>query len=586
MFNVDQVVSQNLPKMNHQSLMSKSIKKILRYLLHEKAMVTIEKQYPYAKGLDFAEAMLDHFDFGYCVSDRDREKIPATGRVVIIANHPIGTLDGAALIKMVSEVRPDFKVVANDLLMNVKPLHSVLLPVNNMGGSTAKKNLEAVYQHLNNEGVVIIFPAGEVSRIGPSGVRDGSWHKGFLNFATATQSPILPVYMDARNSAFFYAISAVYKPLSTLFLIKEMFKQAHKRMNIKIGDVIPFEHYDSLDVTAVSKVKLFKKHLYNIAGNKTEILKTEKAIAHPENRAELKAAIRQCELLGNTIDGKTILLYRQEDSSPIMREIGRLREVAFRLVGEGTGQRRDVDAYDIDYLHLILWDDNDLEIVGAYRFGETQKLIDNPQSQGLYTKTLFDYQPDMQPIFVRGLELGRSFVQPRYWGKRSLDYLWVGIGAFVAKNPEYRYLFGPVSISNTLPTAAKNLLINYYQHYFSSEQTLAKAKIPFLLDDLEKDQLLSAFKGDDKDKDFTAMKHLLANLGVGVPTLYKQYSALCTDGGVSFSAFNIDPDFNDCVDGLVVVDLDKLLPKKRQRYIETHIETPIPTHIPVVIEDA
>ncbi|MFT5757068.1 MAG: hypothetical protein ACI9LM_001793, partial [Alteromonadaceae bacterium] len=184
-----------------------------------------------------------------------------------------------------------------------------------------------------------------------------------------------------------------------------------------------------------------------------------------------------------------------------------------------------------------------------------------------------------QPIFVRGLELGRSFVQPRYWGKRSLDYLWVGIGAFVAKNPEYRYLFGPVSISNTLPTAAKNLLINYYQHYFSSEQTLAKAKIPFLLDDLEKDQLLSTFKGDDKDKDFTTMKHLLANLGVGVPTLYKQYSALCTDGGVSFSAFNIDPDFNDCVDGLVVVDLDKLLPKKRQRYIETHIETHMPTPI-------
>jgi len=300
MFNVDQVVSENLPNMNHQSLLSKSIRNILRYLLHEKAMSTIEKQYPYAKGLDFAEAMLDHFDFGYCVSDKDREKIPATGRVIIIANHPIGTLDGAALIKMISEVRPDFKVVANNLLMNVKPLRSVLLPVNNMGDKTAKKNLEAIYQHLDNEGAVIIFPAGEVSRIGPSGIRDGRWHKGFLNFATASQSPILPVYMDARNSAFFYAISAVYKPLSTLLLIKEMFKQAHKRMNIKIGDVIPFAYFNTLDVPQLSKIKLFKKHLYNIAKNKTEVLKTEKGIAHPENRAELRAAIRECELLGNT----------------------------------------------------------------------------------------------------------------------------------------------------------------------------------------------------------------------------------------------------------------------------------------------
>lgn len=570
MFNVDQVVSENLPKLNQQSLLSKTIRSTLRYLLHEKSLSKIEKQYPYAKGLDFTEAMLDHFDFGYCVSDKDREKIPAAGRVVIIANHPIGTLDGAALIKLVSEVRPDFKVVANDLLMNVKPLHSLLLPVNNMGGKTAKHNLEAIYQHLNQDGAVIIFPAGEVSRVGPGGVRDGSWHKGFLNFASATQSPILPIYMDARNSAFFYAISAVYKPLSTLLLIKEMFKQAHKRMNVKIGDVIPFEHYDSLDIPVISKVKLFKKHLYNIARNKGEILKTEKAIAHPENRAELRAAIRQCELLGNTADGKAIMLYRQKGSSPIMREIGRLREIAFRLVGEGSGKRRDVDVYDLDYLHLILWDEHDLEIAGAYRFGESKKIISQPGSQGLYTDTLFDYQPDMEPVFEQGLELGRSFVQPRYWGKRSLDYLWVGIGAFVAKNPQYRYLYGPVSISNALPRTAKNLLIHYYQHYFASEATLAKAKIPFQFEDNEQDQLFSEFDGNDKDKDFTTMKHLLANLGVGVPTLYKQYSALCEPGGVSFSAFNIDPDFNDCVDGLVVVDLEKLLPKKRQRYINVH----------------
>ncbi|WP_338027103.1 hypothetical protein [Colwellia maritima] len=163
MFNVDQVVSENLPQMHPQSLVGKSFRNILRYLLHEKALLNIEKQYPFAKGVDYAEAMLDHFDFGYCVSDKDREKIPATGRVVIIANHPIGTLDGAALIKMVSEIRPDFKVVANKVLMAVKPLHSILLPVNNMGGKTAKKNLESIYQHLNNEGVVIIFCRRSVS---------------------------------------------------------------------------------------------------------------------------------------------------------------------------------------------------------------------------------------------------------------------------------------------------------------------------------------------------------------------------------------------------------------------------------------
>ena len=274
-------------------------------------------------------------------------------------------------------------------------------------------------------------------------MRDGSWHRGFLRMATAAKAPVLPIFMDARNSAFFYALSAIYKPLSTLFLVSEMFKQAHKRINVKIGDMIPFEHYEQLDLTLENKVKLFKKHLYNIARNKAPLLRTQKAIAHPENRAELKTAIKQCEHLGTTADGKTIVLYRCEESSPIMREIGRLREVAFRTVGEGTGRRRDVDNYDRDYLHLILWDEDALEIVGAYRFAESQKIMDSKGIEGLYTSTLFDYQQGMLPHFAKGLELGRSFVQPKYWGKRSLDYLWVGIGAFIAKNPQYQYLYGP-----------------------------------------------------------------------------------------------------------------------------------------------
>ena len=569
MFSVDQVVAENLPQYNQKKFIGKSIKGALRYLLHEQECADFEKNYPHLKGVDFAEAVLDYFDFGYCVSDKDRRRIPATGRVVIIANHPIGSLDGLALFKLVSEIRPDLKVVANELLMQVTPLHPILVPVNNMTGGTPKKNIEMMHKHLNDEGALIIFPAGEVSRISPAGVRDGSWHRGFLRVATATKSPILPIFMDARNSAFFYALSAIYKPLSTLFLVKEMFKQAHKRMNVKVGDIIPFEHYDSIDISLMNKVKLFKKHLYNIAKDKAPLLKTQKVIAHPENRVELRAAIRQCEHLGTTSDGKAIVLYRYQDSSPIMREIGQLREVAFRTVGEGTGQRRDIDAYDQDYLHLILWDEDELEIVGAYRFAQTDKLIESKGKQGLYTNTLFDYQNDMENIFAQGLELGRSFVQPKYWGKRSLDYLWVGIGAFIAKNPQYRYLFGPVSISNTMPTPAKNLMVHFYQLHFPAKQALAKAKMPFQLED--NDNLFSAFKGEDYSEDFTTLKHLMANMGISIPTLYKQYSELCEDDGVCFSAFNIDPDFMDCVDGLVVVDLHKVKDKKRRRYIDVHL---------------
>ena len=147
-----------------------------------------------------------------------------------------------------------------------------------------------------------------------------------------------------------------------------------------------------------------------------------------------------------------------------MREIGRLREIAFRAVGEGSGNRRDVDPYDRYYEHLILWDVEDLEIVGAYRLGNTSQMLE--AEQALYTQSLFNYTEQMTPYFDNGLELGRSFVQPKYWGKRSLDYLWYGIGAYLKKHPKIRYLFGPVTLSNSMPKAAKDLLVYFYKLHF------------------------------------------------------------------------------------------------------------------------
>ena len=298
---------------------------------------------------------------------------------------------------------------------------------------------------------------------------------------------------------------------------------------------------------------------------------TQHAIALPEDRADLSHAIkRQCQQLGETADGKVIYLYQHQGSSPIMREIGRLREVAFRAVGEGSNNRRDIDKYDSDYFHLILWDRDDLEIAGAYRFGDAKRLIDKKGLDGLYSSSLFEYDSQMAPYFEQGLELGRSFVQPRYWGKRSLDYLWYGIGAFLQHNPQYRYLFGPVSLSNAYPKAAKDLLVQFYQLYFGNKQGIATPKCPYHLPA----DLHTHFSGEDYKQDFTHLKHLLANMGVAIPTLYKQYTEVCEHDGVSFLSFNIDPDFNDCIDGLALADITKLKKKKRQRYMPAS-KTPV-----------
>lgn len=564
MFTVNDVLNKHYPQVTEHPLLCKPLSFVLRHILHEKEMREFGETYPHLQGIEFVEQVLEYFNISYSTRDVEKERIPSQGRVVIIANHPIGSLDALALIKLVSEVRHDVKIVANEMLMALAPLQELLLPVNNMKGGTPKEHLQNIHSHLSNEGALLIFPAGEVSRLRPTGVRDTRWHSGFLRVATQAKAPILPVFIDAKNSPLFYSVSMIYKPLATLLLVTEMFKQKRKHLPMRIGELVSFEAYNNRNISRSHQVKTFKRHLYRIGTGKKGIFTTQAAIAPPEDRQELTQAIKkQCEQLGQTADGKIIYLYKHNGSSSIMREIGRLREYTFRAVGEGTNKRRDIDQYDKDYFHLILWDQEDLEIVGAYRFGDAKQLSQKSAYSGLYSSTLFEYGKPMEAYFEQGLELGRSFVQPKYWGKRSLDYLWYGIGAFLLRHPQYRYLFGPVSISNSLPKAAKDLLIKFYAIYFPGEPSLAHSRMPYRLPS----NLQHPFNGEDYKQDFTQLKHLLANMGVAVPTLYKQYSEVCEPGGVKFITFNVDPDFNDCVDGLVLADISMLKRKKRERYM-------------------
>jgi putative hemolysin len=572
MISVENVVTSRFPDFPQRNpTIYKTVVAILRFLFREVEFRRFAERYPHLTSFDFVEQALDHFDFGITVSDRERERIPAWGRVVIVANHPIGSLDGLALLKLVGKVRRDVKVVANDVLAAVEPLQNLLLPVDTFGSRSTRDNLRAIEQHLQNDGAVIIFPAGEVSRMGATGVKDCAWRHGFLRFAAKTKAPILPMFVDARNSIFFYSLSFLAKPLSTLWLVREMFKHNNKNMRVRIGHAIDFETYSKLPLDSRVKVKLFRRHTYKIGKNRGEgcFETSAESIAHPEDRQQLRAEIRACELLGVTKDGMAIYLYRFDGDSPVMREIGRLREVSFRAVGEGSGRRRDMDIYDRDYDHIVLWDDETLELVGAYRLRRTTDLIvgetkNVSDTKKLYSDTLFEYRSEAQPYLAAGVELGRSFVQPRYWGRRSLDLLWYGIGAYVKKFPEVRYLFGPVSISNSYPNKAKDLLVNFYRHYFSAPDAWAKARLPYQSMQAEG---CARWLRVDYSEGFSQLKAELGASDLSVPTLYKQYTELCEDGGVQFVDFNVDPDFSDCIDGLVLVDLHKLKETKRKRYL-------------------
>ena len=567
MFSLDSVLDDLWP----QARPAPWQKSLLKRLFHEEEFQQFAATHRHLKGLDMVEQVLEHLDIICTIPAHDLEQIPEHGPLVIIANHPTGTLDGLALMYAVSRVRRDVKVVTNRLLSHLEPLSSLFIPVDNMGGKTAKSSLMHMEQHLQNAGVLIFFPAGEVSRPTRTGIRDKKWHSGFIKLANKLRVPLLPMHIQAHNSLLFYASTLVSPTLSMLLLMQQMFRRQHSRLPIKIGQQIAWSHWFSATLSPREMAEQCRQHVMRLGKGLPGTFKTQCAIARPEDRATLKRELALAECLGTTSDGKSIYLWQRngQEDAPILRELGRLREIAFRAVDEGSGKRRDTDSYDDDYLHLILWDDDDLEIVGAYRFMPTAKQVENQGLGGLYSFSLFQYDDKMEDILEHGIELGRSFIQPRYWGRRGLDYLWSGIGAYLARYPQYRYLFGPVSISGGLPPAARDLLVAFYRLWFPANHPLAVSRQPY---PASLPDVLAQFEGKAYVDDLTKLKSLLGNLGCGIPPLYKQYSELCEPGGVQFIDFGSDPAFNNCVDGLVLVDLCYLKANRYQRYIGVHSE--------------
>lgn len=568
MIDAEQILRETYPDLK-LGKHNKLVLKVLKKLLHENDFNHVIQKNQHLRGFAFLDKLLKYFKFSYQASPDSYNNIPSEGRLLIVANHPIGTLDGLALVKFIRSVRPDVRIVANRVLSHMKPLESVFLPVDVLSDKPSHKvAYKAMLEVLEHEEAVIIFPAGEVSRISPKGIQDGKWNTGFIKLAKKANCPVLPIHIKAKNSAAFYSASALYKPLGTMMLVQEMFNKQNQELKFTVGSPIPYSAFANSEESNKQLGQKFRDHTINLAKkNKPSLFETIETLTHPVNSKALKKALYQSRLLGETKDGKKIFLYHYKDDCPVILEIARLRELTFRLVEEGTGEAHDLDKYDVYYSHLVLWDENDLEVVGSYRIGEGQKIMETFGVEGFYTHTLFDLNAKFQTYLPNSIELGRSFVQPRYWGQRSLDYLWYGIGAYLREQPDVKYLFGPVSMSNAYPHLAKEVIISFYQQQFSSELELATAKQPFIVS--EKAQQFAATEfNDDYKTSFKILNNELKKLGVKVPALYKQYVELCTEKGCHFIDFNIDPDFNDCIDSLVMVELDKIKPKKRQRYIE------------------
>ena len=519
-----------------------------------------------AEGFDFVDRVLDVLGTSHRINPGDLENIPAEGPLLVVANHPLGMQDALAVLQVVGSVRRDVRVLGNDWLATVPQLGELLLPVDVFGKGAASR-LRGVYRALERGEALIVFPAGEVSRVGPGGVRDGRWSDGFARLSLRRKVPVLPVHVSARNSAMFYGLSMLARPLSTAMLPREAVAPGKRRIGFSIGALVSAEELaQRSDGSPEQAAKLMRRHVYRIGQHRGLVFGGQAPLALPEPTDRVAAELARCEKLADLGDGKQAWLFRGTSDSAVMREIGRLRELTFRKVGEGTGARRDLDAYDPHYEHLVLWDPQALRIVGAYRFGHGGRLIAERGMAGLYTSSLFDYSPALESRLAQGLELGRSFIAPAYWRSRALDQLWQGIGLYLQRHPDLRYLFGPVSMSVNLPREAREWIAAAHQHYFGAPG-LAAARQPFVVSPEVVQGVRAALEGLDAAAGLGKLKHHLDALGVSMPVLYRQYVDLVEPAGVQFLDFGEDPGFSGCVDGLVMLDLANLKPAKRARYL-------------------
>ncbi len=527
--------------------------------------------------LPFSERALAALDVSCGVSDTDLARIPKTGPLIVVANHPFGGLDGLALMTLLQRVRPDVKVMANHLLRRIPDLRESMIFVDPYEGAPSRANnlaaMRSAMKWVKSGGALGVFPAGEVSGIdfGSRSIVDKSWSESIARLIRATKAPVVCVWFDGRNSAIFQLAGLAHPLLRTVLLPHELLNKRRTRVRVQIGNPIGpqrLAEFDSAtDLAAYLRVRtyLLKGRDETRAGRRTP--RGERPIADPQSADVLAAEVKALALDSTLVasgDFRAIIA-RSQEMPTVLKELGRLREITFRGVGEGTGKAADLDRFDEHYLHLFVWNDAQRELVGAYRLGLTDEIIPRLGAAGLYTSTLFHYRRGMLHKLTPGIELGRSFVRPEYQKEYApLLLLWKGIGHFVARHPRYRMLFGTVSISNDYRSMTKQLLIAFLKtgNYVSDlARLITPRRPPQIAPPRELDPHLATMARSIEDVD-----ELVAEIESDrrrVPVLLRQYLKL----RAKLLAFNVDPDFGDVLDGLMLVDLTQVDPTVLGRYM-------------------
>lgn len=547
-----------------------SIAKILMSILK---ITKINKEYEKIsdlKDLEFLTSLLESLEIQYEVNPEELKRIPKEGPFIIVANHPYGGIDGVILLKILQEVRPDFKVMANFLLRRIEPIKELIIPVDPFEGQSqiaaSMAGIKSALNHLKEGKPLGIFPAGEVStyyNTESPGVADKQWNDSIIKFMKKAGVPIIPVYFKGTNSRLFHILGLIHPMLRTAKLPSELLNKKNKVVKLRMGlPITPKEQEEFADIARFGRYLRLKTYAL---GSSIEVKKFFNYKLKPEPQPEEIIPAVSPELIQSEVESlmHNHLLFKSKnfcvlcapsvEMPNIMTELGRLREITFRDVGEGTNRKIDVDEFDLYYNQLFIWDEDEKTIVGAYRVGKGNEILERYGKKGFYIESLFKIDDGFKPILGQSIELGRSFIIKDYQRKPlPLFLLWKGILYFLIKNPEFRYLIGPVSISSRFSNFSKGLIINfmkanYYDHEFARYITPRNTfRVPVSKDDTE----VIFEKSNDLNKLDKFIQDIESD-DFRMPVLLKKYIKL--NGKII--GFNVDPKFNNALDGLLILDL-------------------------------
>ncbi|HJE89358.1 lysophospholipid acyltransferase family protein [Rikenella microfusus] len=571
----------------YTTVLNKAVVKLAQSMLGINKINRLYSEASGKEGIDFARAVLDQLGI---VAETDAGRlgfIPEKGPFVLVSNHPHGALDGLLLMVLVARIRPDVKFLGNFLLTKIDTLNEFFLPVDPFDAKNGRNisGVRRAVEHLKAGRPLVVFPAGEVStyRKGFSKIEDKPWSRSVSKLILRAGVPVIPAYIEGCNSLIFHLLGKIHPMLRTVRLPLELTNKKGRSVAVAFGSAVPAKLLKEIG-SAESVSDFLRANVYCLRS-----VLTDTAAATEELEAVRRATVSRLGfrkkrkagggksvadelaepvdplLLGRELDalagermltrvGNMCLFCAPTSVIPLtMKEIARLREVTFRAVGEGTQLETDSDEYDDLYEHLFVWDAEKQAIAGAYRIGFGDVLLDNRGFEGFYTYTLFEFSRRLNDVLRQSIELGRSFVVPGYQRRsQTLLLLWRGILHVLLRNPSYRYLMGPVSMSGGYAMAAKWLLIDYIKaNHWNAE--LARYVVPrngvgaLGRPAVDEEMIRRIVSTDEIDK----LIRDVEPSGQGMPVLMKKYLQL----GGRVMGFNIDPLFNDALDAMLILDL-------------------------------